>query len=104
VKSAFNGLTNEKDLKESVAFFEDKNTEKYQLSLSQAMDNVEASIRWLERDVGDIETVRSGKMQGALLVETDTHLSAFKVDDIRRLSGITCPISLLGWFRMDRSR
>lgn len=82
VKSAFGGLTTEQDLKETRDFFKDKDTEKYQSALSQAMDNVQASIRWLERDSSDVETVSSGNVQEKLLPATDTRLSASKVDGI----------------------
>lgn len=55
VSYAFNSLTTDEDLADIDAFFKDKETEKYKLSLAQTRDAVMASASWLKRDQQDVE-------------------------------------------------
>ncbi len=57
VSYAFNSLTTDEDLADIDAFFKDKATEKYKLSLAQTRDAVMASSSWLKRDQQDVEQV-----------------------------------------------
>jgi aminopeptidase 2 len=57
VSYAFNSLTTDEDLADIDAFFKDKETEKYKLSLAQTRDAVMASASWLKRDQQDVEKV-----------------------------------------------
>jgi len=56
VSYAFNSLTTDEDLAKIDAFFKDKQTEKYKLSLAQTRDAVMASSAWLNRDQKDVES------------------------------------------------
>jgi len=56
VSYAFNSLTTEEDLAKIDAFFKDKQTEKYKLSLAQTRDSIMASTAWLQRDLKDVES------------------------------------------------
>ncbi|KAG9226085.1 hypothetical protein CCMSSC00406_0004996 [Pleurotus cornucopiae] len=54
VEMSFNSLSTEKDYKEIVDFFADKDKSKYNLSLSQVLDTIRAKIAYLERSTDDM--------------------------------------------------
>ena len=44
------------------AFFKDRNTSKFSMSLAQGLDSIRSQTRWLERDAADVESwLRSNK-------------------------------------------
>ncbi|KAI9727836.1 MAG: Aminopeptidase 2 mitochondrial [Cirrosporium novae-zelandiae] len=49
------GFTHEKQIKEIRAFFKDKDTKGFDMSLSQSLDSVYAKAKWIERDSTDVE-------------------------------------------------
>ncbi|KXN83489.1 Aminopeptidase 2, mitochondrial [Leucoagaricus sp. SymC.cos] len=55
VSSSFNFLSTEKDLKETEAFFKDKDNSKYYLALAQSLDSIRARIQFLQRSTTDLE-------------------------------------------------
>ncbi|KAL9714866.1 Aminopeptidase 2 mitochondrial [Leucoagaricus gongylophorus] len=55
VSYSFNFLSTEEDLRETEAFFKDKDTSKYSLALAQSLDSIRARTQWLKRSTGDLE-------------------------------------------------
>ncbi|KAF8311310.1 leucyl aminopeptidase [Clavulina sp. PMI_390] len=55
VEYTFRNFTTEKDATKIAAFFEGKDNSKYNLALSQALENIKANSKWLNRSQGDIE-------------------------------------------------
>ncbi|KAF8311309.1 hypothetical protein DL93DRAFT_2229778 [Clavulina sp. PMI_390] len=56
VEYTFRNFTTEKDAEEIAEFFKGKDNSKYNLALSQALDNIKANSKWLNRSQGDIES------------------------------------------------
>ncbi|EGO21509.1 hypothetical protein SERLADRAFT_372157 [Serpula lacrymans var. lacrymans S7.9] len=57
VEEAFGGLSTEEDYEETVKFFKDKDTSKYNLALEQTLDSVRATsawLKWCQRSTTDI--------------------------------------------------
>ncbi|ESK92997.1 leucyl aminopeptidase [Moniliophthora roreri MCA 2997] len=55
VESSFSVLSTEKDLQDTIAFFEDKDTSKYSLSLGQSLDSIRARIAYIKHSTEDLE-------------------------------------------------
>ncbi|KAI0340189.1 leucyl aminopeptidase [Trametopsis cervina] len=55
------GLTSDKDVQDSKAFFADKDTSKFKLALQQAWDGIEARSAWIKRSTGDLHKWLDGR-------------------------------------------
>ena len=56
VAMATSSFTHREHIKDIEAFFKDKSTKGFDMSLSQALDSVSAKAAWLERDSEDVKT------------------------------------------------
>ncbi|KAJ8587988.1 hypothetical protein M405DRAFT_277524 [Rhizopogon salebrosus TDB-379] len=54
ISATFENLTKEEDYQQTVDFFKDKDTSRYNLALSQTFDSLRASRAWIERSTTDI--------------------------------------------------
>lgn len=54
VRYAFVALSSERDYEETKAFFKDKNTSTFEMSLNQVLDNIKARGAWVKRSTGDL--------------------------------------------------
>ncbi|GBE82604.1 Aminopeptidase 1 [Sparassis crispa] len=54
VEVAFGSLSSRKDHDETVEFFKDKDTSKYDMMLKQALENMTTKAAWIDRSTGDI--------------------------------------------------
>jgi aminopeptidase 2 len=48
VQDTFTDLSSEKDYQDTVEFFKDKDTSKYNQSLAQALESIRAKIAWID--------------------------------------------------------
>lgn len=58
IKFSLQYLTTKEDLANIQAFFKDKDTRRFKLTIEQVYDSIQASINWLERDQEDVNQVR----------------------------------------------
>jgi aminopeptidase 2 len=58
IKFSLQYLTSKEDLAKIQAFFKDKDTRRFKLTIEQVYDSIQASINWLERDQEDVNQVR----------------------------------------------
>lgn len=58
IKFSLQYLTTKEDLVKIQAFFKDKDTRRFKLTIEQVYDSIQASINWLERDQEDVNQVR----------------------------------------------
>jgi len=54
VKFSFEALSSEKDYEETQAFFKDKDTSTFKMSLDQALDSIKARAAWVKRSSEDL--------------------------------------------------
>lgn len=81
----FGSLTSREDLDDIHAFFEDKNTDKYDMVLQQTKDTIRNAIEWLDRDREDVTEVRALRLDAFmslnnLIVEVAPSKSIFVLD------------------------
>jgi aminopeptidase 2 len=51
---SFANLTTQKDIDRITSFFESKDCSKFEMSLKQTVDNIRASMSWLQRSKKDV--------------------------------------------------
>ena len=62
LKLSISNFSQDKDAADVEAFFKDRNTSKFSMSLAQGLDSIRSQTRWLERDAADVESwLRSNK-------------------------------------------
>lgn len=62
----FGSLTSREDLDDILAFFADKNTDKYDMVLEQTKDMIRIAIRWLNKDREDVKEVRTSRLAASM--------------------------------------
>ncbi|CDO74865.1 hypothetical protein BN946_scf185004.g15 [Trametes cinnabarina] len=51
---AFGGLSSDKDYEETAAFFQDKDTSKFDMALKQTLDSIRSRAAWVKRSSGEL--------------------------------------------------
>ena len=62
----FGSLTSREDLDDILAFFADKNTDKYDMVWEQTKDMIRIAIRWLNKDREDVKEVRTSRLAASM--------------------------------------
>ncbi|OBZ75470.1 Aminopeptidase 1 [Grifola frondosa] len=61
IEISFNALSSEEDYQDTLDYFKDKDTSKYEMSLQQTLDNIHARAAWVKRSTTDIATWLEGR-------------------------------------------